>query len=380
LKKLMQTPLIQFIVVMIAAALLCGAPTLLLPRAGTPVIFPHVQLPAETLFTIGSFKFTNSLTSIILADVLVILMALVAGGAARRKLKQYQADRNAVDSDGDDLMVPKGWHNTFEALVEYMYDLSEQVVGHKWGAKVFPLAFTIFILLVTANMLHFVPIVDTVGIMHCAEHEGYEAKPIGNTGIWRLHNTQALPAGEQGAACPTHGEEGEAEEGIAEAEQKNEAGDGGEVSEEMRFVVTPFMRTAATDMNLPLSIAIVAMVAVQGFGVAELGLGYFSKFFPLQNLKTKGPMGYIDLAIGMIEAVSESAKVLSFTLRLFGNIFAGAILLFVMSFLIPVGAPLIFDLLEVLIGFLQAFVFAMLTLVFVSVAQAGHGDHDDEHH
>ena len=76
-------------------------------------------------------------------------------------------------------------------------------------------------------------------------------------------------------------------------------------------------------------------------------------------------------------------KIVSFALRLFGNLFAGTILLFVMMFLIPVGVPLIFFLLEVLIGAIQAFVFALLTLVFISLAMIGHGgDHEEEaeHH
>jgi F-type H+-transporting ATPase subunit a len=147
----------------------------------------------------------------------------------------------------------------------------------------------------------------------------------------------------------------------------------------IRVVVTPFLRTAATDLNMTLGLALVAMVSVQVFGVMKLGPSYFFRFFNLPAL-SKGFVGVIELAVSVLEAISESIKVVSLSLRLFGNIFAGAVLLMVISFLIPVGAPLIFYLLEVLIGALQAFVFAMLTLVFSSVAMAGHGDHAGEHH
>lgn len=367
--------LIQFIIVLAVIALLCGLPTLLMPQAGFPVIFPHVQLPGEQLTEIGGFSFTNTFAMTLIADVILLIIAVIAGSMARRRLKQYEANPNTVDTSGDDMMVPKGWLNTFEAILEFMYDLAEQVVGSKWANRVFPLATTIFLLVLVSNWLHFLPVIDAVGIMHCAEEKGYEAVEIGNTGIFRLDIKQAMPAGEpSGVECPHHAE-GEAGAHSAEGEGAEEVeGDG-----VPRYVVTPFLRTATTDLNLTLAIAIVAMISVQYFGVRELGLGYFSKFFNLPAL-SKGAMGWIDLLVSWLEAISEFAKVIAFSLRLFGNIFAGAILLFVITFLIPVGGPLVFDLLEVLIGALQAFVFAMLTLVFVSVAQVGHGDHEDEHH
>ena len=90
-----------------------------------------------------------------------------------------------------------------------------------------------------------------------------------------------------------------------------------------------------------------------------------------------GGLGYVEFGVGFLEIVSELAKILSFTLRLFGNMFAGMVLLFVIMFLIRVGVPLVFFLLEVLIGLIQALVFALLTLSFISVAMVGHGGHEE---
>jgi F-type H+-transporting ATPase subunit a len=90
-------------------------------------------------------------------------------------------------------------------------------------------------------------------------------------------------------------------------------------------------------------------------------------------------MKVIDLFVGLLELVSEFAKIVSFTFRLFGNIFAGAVLLFVMSFLVPFFVPLPFYGLELFVGFMQAFVFAILTLIFMVMATVSHAPGHDHH-
>jgi F-type H+-transporting ATPase subunit a len=84
--------------------------------------------------------------------------------------------------------------------------------------------------------------------------------------------------------------------------------------------------------------------------------------------------------VGLIEIFSEVAKMVSLSLRLFGNIFAGEVLLTVLAGLIPVLIPLPFMALELLIGFVQAVVFSMLTLVYLVIATAEVHGHNDEHH
>ena len=94
---------------------------------------------------------------------------------------------------------------------------------------------------------------------------------------------------------------------------------------------------------------------------------------------TKPIFGVIDFAVGILELVSEFSKIISFSFRLFGNIFAGSVLLFVIGSLVPVLAQSGFLMLEFFVGMIQAIVFGMLTMVFMAQATAGHG-HEDEAH
>jgi F-type H+-transporting ATPase subunit a len=135
------------------------------------------------------------------------------------------------------------------------------------------------------------------------------------------------------------------------------------------------VRPAATDLNVPLAIALISVVWTQVIGIQALGGSYFRKFF----LPAMTGMKVIDLFVGLLELVSEFAKIVSFTFRLFGNIFAGVVLLFVMSFLVPFFVPLPFYILELFVGFMQAFVFAILTLIFMVMATVSHAPGHDHH-
>jgi F-type H+-transporting ATPase subunit a len=147
------------------------------------------------------------------------------------------------------------------------------------------------------------------------------------------------------------------------------------------YAVTPFVRGAATDLNLTLGLGLLAFLAIQYFGVRAQGLRYFTKFFNTPALENigKNPMGIMDFVVGLLEIISELAKILSFGFRLFGNLFAGGVLLFVMSFLLAMLVPAGVYGLELFVGLIQAFVFAMLLLVFSAMAMQGHG-HGEEHH
>jgi len=86
---------------------------------------------------------------------------------------------------------------------------------------------------------------------------------------------------------------------------------------------------------MTLSLALISVVMVQVYGFRALGVQYLGKFVATKRLGDGKPMGLMDLFVGALESVSEVSKVISFTFRLFGNIFAGQVLLFVMGFLIP---------------------------------------------
>ena len=128
----------------------------------------------------------------------------------------------------------------------------------------------------------------------------------------------------------------------------------------------PLFRSPASDLNFTLALALIAVTLVNILGAAAIGIkGRLSVFFNF-----KGP---IDFFIGILELVSEFAKIISFSFRLFGNVFAGEVLLAIMAFLVPYLVPLPFMFLEIFVGFIQAFIFGMLTLVFVAMAIVSHG-------
>ncbi|MEK7464913.1 MAG: F0F1 ATP synthase subunit A [Patescibacteria group bacterium] len=127
----------------------------------------------------------------------------------------------------------------------------------------------------------------------------------------------------------------------------------------------PLLRSAASDLNFTLALAASSVILVNIAGITAVGLGrHVGKFFSL-----RGP---IDFFVGILELLSEVAKMISFSFRLFGNIFAGEVLLVITAFLAPYLVPVPFLGLELFVGFIQAFVFAMLTMVFISIAVHHH--------
>ncbi len=151
-----------------------------------------------------------------------------------------------------------------------------------------------------------------------------------------------------------------------------------------KFHITPFVRGPATDLSLTFALAIMAIVLVQAYGVWAQGPAYFEKFINISALGNLGkkPLGAIDFIVGLIEIISEIGKIVSLAFRLFGNLFAGGVALMAISFLVAVLVPGIIFGLEVIIGSVQALVFAVLFVVFAVQAMESHhgGDaHGHEH-
>ena len=128
-------------------------------------------------------------------------------------------------------------------------------------------------------------------------------------------------------------------------------------------VLIPFFRGATADINTTLAFALISVGSMQYYGLKTLGIRYLRKFFTLKNP--------IYTFVGLLELISEVSRIISFAFRLFGNIFAGEVLLTVISSLIPLFATLPFIGLEIFVGFIQATVFTMLTLVFLKIAVEG---------
>jgi F-type H+-transporting ATPase subunit a len=152
----------------------------------------------------------------------------------------------------------------------------------------------------------------------------------------------------------------------------------------------PLLRGANTDLNLTLSLALFSFACIEFYGIRDLGFGYIRKFVRLGQLGkglgqlVKGKVGsafgsiffgIIDMAVGVLEALSELIRIVSFSFRLFGNMMAGEILLLITAFLIPMVFAIPFYGLELLFSFVQALIFGGLTLVFMTVAVSSHEDH-----
>lgn len=138
----------------------------------------------------------------------------------------------------------------------------------------------------------------------------------------------------------------------------------------------PLLKPVNSDLNVTLALAIISVFSIEFAGIAALGLWrYGSKFINFSS-----PLNFI---VGIIELVSELSRFISFSFRLFGNIFAGEVLLAVLGLFVPLVIPVPLMLFELFVGFVQAAVFAMLTLFFIKMAitppHSSHSSHAASH-
>lgn len=219
-------------------------------------------------------------------------------------------------------LVPGRLQAAFEFLIGWLYDLCRRVAGDKDGRQFFPLIATIFLFVAFNAWLGLLP--------------GF-------------------------GSITAHTVEGEVH----------------------------LLRPANTDINMPLAMALISFVFVEVTGLRRLGIGYLRKFFNVREFVSglrlifKGRLkdglpklftGGINIFTGLLEGLSEVIRIVSLTFRLFGNMTAGEILLLVIAFLVPWVFAVPFYGLELLIGFIQALIFAGLTLIFLTFAVAPHGE------
>lgn len=371
---------------------------------GSPI--PHIQLAAEPVFSIGPWVINNTTIWFWVAGTLLILLVWLG----TREMKQ----------------VPGRMQGLFEAIVEFFDSTTDSVAGgYRQGRRYLPLVMSIFLILLFSNWLGILPGVGTIGQietpekfvehrLHAAERvveeeavargEHPTEAQLHESALLRVvreqrHEEFVVFEGESGAGFIKLGR-GEASKVQLQQIVDADSEDAHEIEEQLHDgrvrelttdqsedhpdllgkragILVPFFRGASTDLNTTLAVAIVAMIAVQIWGIRALGAGAYSGKFFVNPLKG----GPILTAIGLLEAFGEIARTISFTFRLFGNMFAGEVLLIAMGFLLPLVGMLPFLGLELFVGMIQAFVFAMLTLVFGVTASAGHGeDHADEAH
>ncbi len=225
--------------------------------------------------------------------------------------------------------APKGLLNFFETILETLFGYFDTVTGdRKKTIRFLPLVGTLFLFILISNWIGLLPGIGSIG--RYLMHEGH-------------------------------------------------------------VQLVPMFRPANTDLNLTLAMAVVVVITSHVLGIAVIGIfKYANKFIKLGDLwhaiKSFKPMdiavALIEFGVGILEVISEVAKLLSLSLRLFGNIFAGEVLLTVLAGILPVFLPLPFIALELIVAVVQATVFAMLSLVYLTVAttevHSQHSEHAED--
>ena len=363
---------------------------------------PLIEIKAETIVDIGPFPLVNTYVTSLTVVILLIVLAYFA----TRKMS----------------LIPGGLQNVVEAVMEALYNICINTAGEKNGRRFFPVIMTIFTFIWIANWMALLPFFNAIGTVEKVNAEEFKSTAVifsksaglnliqlnaksvdfDKDAIKNLCSQYAKPPVGASAAefDAKHTSCVEGQRGLAIAKKLDSrekttsgvaacAGTAGDeaydhclvtasetaieqlgAENKQLGVLVPYFRSMNTDLNSPLSIAIWAMIFIEFWGVTTLGtFKYAAKFFNFSS-----PIAFF---VGFLEFIAELARLISFTFRLFGNMLAGEILLLVMMFLVPFLIALPFYALEVFVGLIQAFVFAMLTLVFGVLAVSSHEDHED---
>jgi F-type H+-transporting ATPase subunit a len=320
------------VLVLMIAGFILGGKTLF------PAVQPEISVKAENLLgegvawfklpVIGDFYLVNTLPTLFVTIFFVILPLA-------------WATRNSLKKSAQTDLVPRGIGNAMEAIVEMLYNLTEGSAG-KYVKMIFPWFATIMIYVLIANLLKLIPGFESIGVLHPAHGEGYLTKPLG--GVWSM-------------LTPTKVEEG-------------------------GYILAPFFRGISVDLNFTASLAIISVVMIQVVGFRAQGFGYLSKFFNTRRMFKVPFFGAMDFLVGLLELISELSKILSFAFRLFGNMFAGVVLVAIVASLLGFISilPAMIMMFELFVGVIQAFVFGMLTMVFMAQATQGHGEEEHAEH
>ncbi|MBP9819743.1 F0F1 ATP synthase subunit A [Candidatus Woesebacteria bacterium] len=331
----------------------------------------HISISAEPLFSIGGFEVSNSIFTSLIVSALLIGFGI------------------AVRSQLTNTRRPAGLQNFAEWLIESLYGLVYSVAGNAKKARLFfPFIATFFLFILLNNWLGLVPGVGTIGIIHNKAETTEEHASSSVVDQVQAATEPVIASEEAVLVLPQdHLDAIEAEQAITQENNElpavidtdhssepvfleDDHADTSEAElapEESHSTFVPLLRPGSADLNTTLALALFSVGLTQLFGYHFQKLSYFKKFVNFSS-----PIMFF---VGILEIVSEFAKIISFAFRLFGNIFAGEVLLAVMMFLIPLVIPMPFYGLEIFVGFIQAVVFAMLSLVFFNMASESHDSH-----
>jgi F-type H+-transporting ATPase subunit a len=315
---------------------------------------PPVTVRAEAIpgLTIGGVPVTNAVLTMVVVDIILVALAVLTTRHMR--------------------LIPTGMQNLVEWLIEALYNLTELVAGKRWAPRFFTIVVTIFFYVLISNWFGLLPGLSAIGFC--------EGQPAPGHAL--------LPGGSLLVSPPADGR-------LAAPITSQNAGGSAPIGCQPGEILIPLFRSPSTDLNNNLALALISVIMTQVFGVIALGPGYFAKFVNVKGMvnafrpdehgQRRGcagmgaafAFGAMQFFVGLLETISEFAKILSFSFRLFGNIFAGEVMLLVLASLVPLLLTLPFLGLEVFVGLIQAFIFYILTLAFFSLSTVVHNGHSE---
>lgn len=290
----------------------------------------HVSLSAEPIYYIGNFPITNSMLLSMIVSLAIITFAIVANRSLKRTDK------------------PRGLQNFAEFIVESFFHFCHTITGDLKRSHLFmPWVASFFIFIILNNWSGLIPGVGYILVPE-AEPESTQSE----------HSLIRVVT-----AAETSTTETEPTEEEIHIKETSEGVNAAEVSHEKEPMV-PLFRAGTADLNTTLALGLLSVIMIQSFGFRFLGRSYLSKYFNFSS-----PINFF---IGILELISEFGKIISFGFRLFGNVFAGEVLIVVLLSLTRLILPIPFYGLEVFVGMIQAVVFSMLSLVLYNMATIGH--------
>lgn len=304
------------------------------------------SIAAGEIFKLGEFTVTNTMLAGFLTLLVIVIFSLLV--------------RFSIS------LRPSKIQSFLEVFYDYIYNLVEENLGRDKGGKVFPWIFTFFIFILVSNYMGLLPIFgEAITVKQEAHAENNMTIVAEDISV------------DSDVKSPEHTEE------TAVYKEAEGEGDHKEEEKEESHGVA-FLRGATTDLNYTFALGLISFLLVIGMGIIYNGppiIGFILHYFmPGEISKLQGGMKYGLLPIfgfvGILEIFLEPLKSVSLSFRLFGNIYAGETLLGVMSTLINHAPTLFvatpFYIFEFLVGIIQAFVFALLTIIFISLVSKGH--------
>lgn len=278
----------------------------------------HVSIAPERLINILGFDLTNTVLTAFIVVALIIAFAF------------FVSPKLNFANPGKLQLV-------FEVAFGYLYDMVCGLMGSKIAKQVIGFLFSLLLFILFSNWFGLLPIVPSIAINHTNEEhvesvvatEAKHEEELSVSKCIETKNCYLTVSGVEQFEEPVH-----------------------------------LLRAPTTDLSMTVSFAIMAVLSINLLGFKTLKLGYLKKFINFSN-----PINFI---VGILELLSEFIRIISFSFRLFGNIFAGELLLTVITFLSFGIATLPFLFLEIFVGLIQSFVFFILTAMFMTLAVEQH--------